>query len=75
MEFSLRPQGFMEFLNNNNHQVVNKMKSFLFHFVNCLMVVAFWKLRETQGLQTKFHCIEYINLIYIIYYYYIIDLS
>ena len=26
MEFSLRPLGFMEFLQNNNHQTVNKMK-------------------------------------------------
>ena len=25
MEFSLRPLGFMEFLQNNNHQAVNKM--------------------------------------------------
>ena len=27
MEFSLRPLGFMEFLQNNNHLAVNKMKS------------------------------------------------
>ena len=27
MEFSLQPLGFMEFLQNNNHQTVNKMKS------------------------------------------------
>ena len=26
MEFSLRPLGFMEFLQNNNHLAVNKMK-------------------------------------------------
>ena len=37
MEFSLRPLGFMEFLQNNNHQAVNKMK---FDFVNYLMTVA-----------------------------------
>ena len=26
MEFGLRSLGFMEFLQNNNHQAVNKMK-------------------------------------------------
>ena len=26
MEFGVRPLGFMEFLQNNNHQAVNKMK-------------------------------------------------
>ena len=26
MEFSLQPLGFMEFLQNNNHQAINKMK-------------------------------------------------
>ena len=26
MEFSLRPLGFMQFLQNNNHQAVNEMK-------------------------------------------------
>ena len=26
MELRLRPLGFMEFLQNNNHQTVNKMK-------------------------------------------------
>ena len=29
MEFSLRPQSFVEFLQNNNHQAVNKMKIIL----------------------------------------------
>ena len=29
MEFSLRPLGFMEFLQNNSHQAVNKMKIFI----------------------------------------------
>ena len=29
MEFSLWTLGFMEFLQNNNHQAVNKMKNFL----------------------------------------------
>ena len=31
MEFSLRPLSFMEFLQNNNYQAVNK--------INCLMIV------------------------------------
>ena len=44
MEFSLRPLGFMEFLQNNNHQAVKKMKK-----ENCK------KLHETQGSQSKFH--------------------
>ena len=31
MEFSQRPLGFMKFLQNNNHQAVNKTK--ILHFV------------------------------------------
>ena len=31
MEFSLRPLGFMEFLQNNNDQAVNKMKWIYIH--------------------------------------------
>ena len=78
MEFSLRPLGFMEFLQNNNHQAVSKMKKKLrkgknnhqavnkmkniFHFFNCLMIVVLLKLHETQGSQSNFHNIEYIYI-------------
>ena len=46
MEFSLRLQGFMEFLQNKNHPAV------------CCFV----KTPEAQGSHTKFHGIKYINL-------------
>ena len=71
MEFRQRPLGFMEFLQNNNHQAVNKMKK-NFNFVNCLMIAVLKKLHETQGSQSKFHGINYIYLIYIYYYYYLL---
>ena len=54
MEFGLQPLGFMEFLQNNNHPAVNS-----------LMIIAWLKLHETQGSQTKFHGIKYIYLIFI----------
>ena len=43
MEFSLQPLGFMEFLQKNNHQAVNK-----------ILLTAWWllfckKVHETQG--------------------------
>ena len=74
-EFRLWTLGFMEFLQNNDHQAVKKMKNFHFHFLNCLMIVVLQKLHETQGSQSKFNESN-INIKYIfIYYYYIIALS
>ena len=69
MEFRLQPLGFMGFLQNNNHQAINKIKWIenkkntlyifsifnSFHFVNCLMIAVLQKLHETQGSQSKFH--------------------
>ena len=45
------------------HVFFTKQQSAIFFFVVILMILE--KLHETQGLQTKFHDIKYINLIYI----------
>ena len=38
MEFNLRPLGFKEFLQNDNHQAVNKMKTFPWHYINLIYI-------------------------------------
>ena len=43
MEYRLRPLGFMEFLQSNNHQTVKKMK------LNCLMIVVLQKPPRNPG--------------------------
>ena len=60
MEFRLRPLGFMEFfLQNNNHQAVNKMPD------DCCFVK---KLHETQRSPSKFHIYIYVYIYLLLLY-------
>ena len=59
MEFGLRPLGFMEFLQNNNHEAVNKMK---FHGIKYTYLIFIYLLLYNSSILDIKHSPYYIVL-------------